>query len=136
MEKLGEKPDNVVLAIKFLWGTVALQIAKVVTVGLTQGDKHYDAASLLSVTLLALLSTIIPIFIIMKITAGKNWARLVFLLIFFLSMSRVSTILKSIDQPDSLYALICLAQYSLEFVAAFLLLSKPANQWFGAFKTA
>ncbi|MEN6630683.1 MAG: hypothetical protein ABFC42_13685 [Sulfuricella sp.] len=75
-------------------------------------------------------------FLIVKLSAGKNWARIVFLLQFLVGVLPVqAAMVKGLPMPPtveaiSLIGVLSLVSFSLQAYALYLIFTKPGNIWF------
>lgn len=122
-----QKPQAVTVAVKFLWVSLAiglitrlLAIRNLSEIAIVGGNT--DFVLLFSYALIALL--------IFKISQGKNWARVTFLLMFVVGM--LTTILGLLDRfsQSPVVEIFSIAQDGLQGYALFLLFTHPGNAWF------
>ncbi len=72
----------------------------------------------------------ITTFFIWKIGQGKNWARIVFLVLFLLGVVPFVFIVRSEFARSAASGLLSTLQFGLQAVAFFLIFSSPGKEWF------
>ena len=65
------------------------------------------------------------------ISAGRNWARITFLVMFLLGLIPAVPQLAAIFERSLLSGLTSLGQWLLQIIALYLVFSKPGASWFG-----
>ena len=81
--------------------------------------------TMLALSITALLIALL-VFVICKVWAGRNWARFVYVLIFFVGIYDAVEVF----QIFSIVAVLTLAELLAQLVALYLAFSPPGNVWF------
>lgn len=90
---------------------------------------------LLGFTILAIVfGLLFTSFLLIMILRGQNWARLLFIVLFFIGLPFVFPGILLTMQKTPISALIRLMQVSLQMMATVLLLQQPARNWFKSVK--
>jgi len=77
----------------------------------------------------------ITVFFIWKIGRGKNWARIIFLVLFVLGTVPFIFIVRSAFARSVVSGLISVLQMGLQAVGLFLIFASPGKQWLQARRT-
>ena len=72
--------------------------------------------------------------LLFKIWRGHNWARLLYIILFFIGAPFAFPGLLAVFQKSPILAVIRLLQLSLQLMAVVLLLQKPTRDWFRMLK--
>jgi len=121
-----EKPKSVGTAVTLLWASLGVGLVKML-LDLT----HMSAMAPAAFTIFVLAFTFaILIFLIFMISAGRNWARITFLI-----MSVIGTVLTLPVVLDEfgrapLVGVLSVLQILLQVYALFLLFTRSGNAWF------
>jgi len=90
---------------------------------------------LLGFTILAIVfGLLVTSFLLIMILRGQNWARLLFIILFFIGVPFAFPGILLTLQKSPISALIRLIQLSLQMMATILLLQQPARNWFKSVK--
>jgi hypothetical protein len=122
------KPAAVVRAVTLLWASIGLGLLWLIV---DPTSALYDAEAPVGGTVVLLaLSIAFLAFLTVKISAGRNWARIVFLVMFVVSM--VPTVLLFADgfQQSPGGGVVSLVQMALQIYALLLLFTDPGRRWF------
>lgn len=121
-----QKPQTVGTAINLLWASLALGLVKAL-----MDYTHLSAtAPAASIFLVFAFTFSLLGFLIFKISTGKNWARITFIIMFVIGMlPTVSFVLGEFSRSPIVGAL-SVAQIGLQGYALFLLFSRPGSGWF------
>ncbi|MBN8549380.1 MAG: hypothetical protein J0M12_08710 [Deltaproteobacteria bacterium] len=126
------KPSTVTLAVQMLWVSLAVGLAKLI---LDQA-RISTQAPVWFVNFILVFGSLFLAFLILKISAGKNWARITFLALFVGGLiPAFPIILKEFSTVPAVGALSVL-QAGLQGYALFLLFASPGSAWFGKVKRA
>jgi hypothetical protein len=123
-----ERPIQVTRAVWLLWTVLAL--GTVVNFIRPQGAVPMG---MLMAIVIWLLSTAIYVLFIVKIAAGRNWARIVYLvltLLGFLFIPVSWSVLVEVMKSSVLYTVVYFLNTAISVYALYLLFTKPANAWF------
>jgi hypothetical protein len=122
-----EKPRSVTLAVTLLWVSFAIGIVRM---------PLDPAANLKAIPHPAivwpLVALILAFFclIILKISSGKNWARITFLVVFLLTLVLGLPSLAAELARAPVLAAVSIASGVMQAYAAFLLFTSPGKSWF------
>lgn len=120
------KPKSVTAAANLLWASLALGLVKVLL------DFGHISASVPIAGHLFFLALTIAILssLVFKIMAGRNWARITFLVLYLLGL--LPTLSAILDEwaRAPVIAVISVAHACMQGYALLLLFSKPAAAWF------
>lgn len=121
-----QKPQSVALAVSLLWASLGVGVVKITFELFKHAAGGIDA---ISFTVLAATLAIV-VFLIFKIAAGRNWARIAFLVLFVLgSFPMAGVILDEFASAPFMGAL-SVAQIGLQAYALYLLFTQPGSAWF------
>jgi len=73
-------------------------------------------------------------FLLIMILRGRNWARMLFIVLFFIGFPFTIPAFLIVLQKKPVAAVFFLAQLSLQLMAVVLLLQKPTRNWFNSIK--
>jgi hypothetical protein len=120
------KPAVVRRAIGLLWASLAIGALKT---PLDWADLISRAS--VSFNAFVIVSTFaVTAFFIWKIGQGKNWARIVFLMLFLLGIVPFVFVLGSEFARSPASGLLSTVQFGLQAVAVFLIFTSPGKGWF------
>jgi peptidoglycan/LPS O-acetylase OafA/YrhL len=121
-----EKPKNVVLAVRLLFGTMALGAVDLAVTGFPETDIPYGFAIQIGSFLfsIALMS-----FFYYKINKGRNWARITFAVLFVLGLPSMAFVLPQL-MKNPIRGVFIGIQSILQIAALYLIFSKPGSSWF------
>lgn len=130
-----EKPQAVKTAVKALWAAVAVGLVKI-----PLDFAHLSAMAAMApvagliiggLTVYALIA-----FVIAKISAGRNWARIVWLILFAIGMPLgLPMMFAEFTRAPGMGAL-SLLQMGMQVYGLFLLFTQPGSVWFRKYKFA
>lgn len=120
------KPSQVTLALQLLWGSVGLGVFEF----LFRWPNIDNAAPLSFVLVVAIATTALVSWLIVMIGRGRNWARIVYLVVFLLGVPLIAFGLTEELTRRPVIGLINLAQMALQAVALVLLFRPPGSSWF------
>ncbi len=122
----GDKPESVIRAVKLLWFAVGLGLIKVFLDFASWKTEGYLFFTFLGIVVMLILYAIL----ITKISHGKNWARVLFLVLFSIGLlPAVPELFKELASSPLLGVVSCL-QIIIHCYAMFLLFSKPGSSWY------
>lgn len=134
METAGipERPQSVRLAMNFLWLSLAIGVLKL----LMELPYLRALAPAAFANLVLIIVFAFFLFLIFKIYAGRNWARITFLVLFVLGiLPTLPTVLGEFARSP-LIGTLSVVQVGLQIYALFLLFTKPGSAWFRKTVTA
>jgi hypothetical protein len=121
-----ERPREVIYAIRL---TIASLVLTVIAFPLRRPEVIKSHLIILGVFAI-FLTLSFTIFLIFMILRGQNWARLLYITLFFLGLPfSVPTFLMALSK-NPISAFTNLTQLSLQMMAVVLLLQKPTRDWF------
>ena len=121
------KPRSVTLAVTLLWVSLAIGVIKA----------PFDPAGLNAVPFPAIVWSVAAVImaffclLILKISSGRNWARVTFLVIFLLGLVLGVPGLMAEFQRAPVLALVSVAASVMQLWAVILLFTSPGKGWFG-----
>jgi len=125
----GERPKEVTLAVKLLWTSLLLGVAGM----FFQPLNATATAQWIGVIIGAGAVFGIWAWIVAKIAKGRNWARILFLVLVILGLVVTALVLPTamtIYRARPLNGLVSLINLVIEVVTMYLLLTAPARAWF------
>jgi hypothetical protein len=122
------KPASIGQALGLFWASLGLGFVKLPL------DWAYltSQASPIFNTIIIVCTFGITAFFIWKIGQGKNWARIVFLVLFVLGTVPFIFILRSALARSVVSGLVSILQIGLQTVGFFLIFASPGREWFKA----
>ncbi|NEX64570.1 hypothetical protein [Noviherbaspirillum galbum] len=122
----GEKPQSVVTAVHLLWAAFAIGLIRLLLDFL-----HLGTTSLTASTYCILICTFgLSGLLIFKVSGGRNWARITFLLVFVMgAMQTLPTALEEFSISAVVGALF-IAKNVFQAYGLFLLFTRPGSIWF------
>jgi len=120
------KPAAVRQAIGLLWTSLAIGALKLPL------DWAYlsSRASVAFNAFVIIFTFAVTAFFIWKIGQGKNWARIVFLVLFLLGVVPFVLIVRPEFARSPTSGLLSTVQFGLQAVAFFLIFASPGKEWF------
>ncbi len=125
-----QKPKPVAVAVTLLWVSYAMGLAR----GLMDFSALTAVASLAYVAFVMFFTFALIAYLIFRIAAGENWARIGFLVMLILGL--IPTLPQIIKEwPGAPFAaILTVLQLAIQAYALFLLFTSPGNSWFRARK--
>ena len=121
-----QKPQSVVAAINLLWASLAVGLVKML-----MDFSNLSAVAPAAFTNFILIFTFALIgFLIFKISAGRNWARITFLVMFIIGVLPTLPIVLGEFSRSAVVGALSVAQIGLQVYALFLLFTQPGSSWF------
>ena len=120
-----QKPHTVSTAVNFLWTSLAVHLVSTLM-------KYFGAGGVLALdtsTLTIVFQIAISAFLIFRIATGKNWARIVYSVLFVTDVIMLSFMLVTLWQ-FLLINILLMTEAGLQAYALFLLFTQPARSWF------
>lgn len=128
-QEIMERPREVLYAF---WLTIASLTLGVIVIPLRL---EVVKSQLLVFTIIGFVLTLtFTLFIFFKILQGRNWARLVFLILFFCGAPFAFPAVVTVFQKSPALAIVRLVQLFLQMMAVVLLLQKSTRDWFKMLK--
>ena len=125
-QSAAQKPQPVVTATNLLWASLAVGLVKMLL----------DSSSLSGVAPAALTNFILIFtfaliaFLTFKISAGRNWARITFLVMFIIGVLPSLPIVMGEFSRSPVVGALSVAQIGLQVYALFLVFTRPGSSWF------
>jgi hypothetical protein len=120
------KPKAVIIAVRLLYASIAVGFLR----GLIIGPGLSKDVPMASVVLFLIFVSGIICFFVYKISRAKNWARIVYLLLFIIgNWLTILPLFRSVAVYPSI-GLLGIGQGILELLAMVMLFLGPSNQWF------
>lgn len=119
-------PNRVRNAVALLWVSLALGLL----VSVIAPAPATSAASPVLVYSIILITTLLLAFLVYKIGQGRNWARIIFVVMTVIGLVPYMSALSEIFNRSALGGAISTAQTIMQVVAIYFLLSKPGALWF------
>ncbi len=121
-----QKPQPVVIAVNLLWASLVVGLVKML-----MDFSNLSAVAPAAFTNFTLIFTFALIgFLIFKISAGKNWARITFLFLFVIGVLPVLPFVVGEFSRSAVFGALSVAQIGLQVYALFLLFTQPGSSWF------
>jgi hypothetical protein len=121
-----QKPQAVKTAVNLLWASIAVGL-----IMMLMDFSNVSAVAPPGFTLLVLVSALaLIVFLIFRISAGKNWARITFLVMFVIVMTPTVPLMFSEFARSPFVAALSVTQVALQVYALFLLFTQPGTVWF------
>ena len=125
-QSAAQKPRPIVTAVNLLWASLAVGLVKMLM----------DFSNLSTVAPAAFTNFILVFtfalsgFLIFKISAGRNWARITFLVLFIIGVLPALPIVFGEFSRSAVVGALSVAQIGLQVYALFLLFTQPGSGWF------
>lgn len=121
-----EKPIEVTRAVQLLYASLGVGIVKsVVDFAHLSSEVH-----LMFILFVMILTFALLFFFIWKISDGRNWARIVFLILFLLGLPMSIPIYLEEIGRNLFLAILTSIQIIIQIVAIYLMFMKNSNPWF------
>ena len=121
-----DKPRTVTLAVNLLWASIAIGLVKI----------PLDLPALAAIPHPGIVWTVIALLLaffcllIWKISQGRNWARITYLVFFLIGLiPAIPTLLDELGRSPVL-AVLSIAQFIMQGYAVFLVFANPGKNWF------
>jgi hypothetical protein len=132
-----QKSKNIILAIRLLWGSLvlgALGSALNWDFTLSQMPPDFPMNKDLFGFLVILFTFTIMAWMVFKISSGRNWARILFLVMFMIGVPlSIPSLTISYHYSKAVF-LITIINSGLQLMVVYFLFSKAGNAWFKAQK--
>ncbi|MEQ1535132.1 MAG: hypothetical protein ABL923_04580 [Burkholderiaceae bacterium] len=121
-----QKPQPVATAVNLLWASMAVGLVKML-----MDFSYLSAVAPAAFTNFVLVFTFALIaFLIFKISVGRNWARITFLVMFVIGMLPTLPLMLGELSRSPVVGALSVAQVGLQVYALFLLFTQPGSVWF------
>ena len=121
-----QKPKQVIRAVTLLWVSLSLGvIVFLLDLRFVQATAPGPAVWLIPIAVLGLLA-----FLIVSISSGRNWARIVFLVMFVLGALPYLLALTDMFSRSVITGSVSTAQFLLQAIAMYLVFTHPGSTWF------
>jgi hypothetical protein len=121
-----QKPQSVATAVNFLWASMAVGLVKML-----MDFSNLSAVAPSAFTNFVLVFTFALIaFLIFKISAGRNWARITFLVMSVIGVLPTLPLMLGEFSRSPVVGALSVAQDGLQVYALFLLFTQPGSVWF------
>ena len=122
----GARPGEVTLAVRLIWISIAIGLLT----SAVRVAQLVSGVSLVVALLVAFLFFGIYLFLVSKISAGRNWARIVLLVLVLIGLPfSVPTYLAEL-RKSVLFGSLSILILIMQVVATYLLFTKNSNRWF------
>lgn len=130
--KKDKRPTSVTTAVQLLYITIVVSIVCGILNIAAVKDAPLSSTTLTPgvVALTLIVVVIIGLFFIINISRGRNWARIIYLILFALSLINSAIHLKMLFNQGTLIGVATIANYVMTLAAMILLFQKSSNQWF------
>lgn len=131
VSNLGGKPQSLTIAVNLLWASLAVGVLKVAMTFIIPGLRNPNVTSGFALTILLFVLGVF-VLLVWKISIGRNWARITFLILTILGAYPWLLGLSHEFAVSPVYGAASLVQVGLQLCAIVLLFVKPASDWFRA----
>ena len=141
-----QKPKNILLAVNLIWSALAVGIVKsfIDLAGTMQhnpvksfidlaGTMQHNPALAIVISVIGVIGVIILGLMALlnsKISSGRNWARITFLVLYLLGMVPSFFIFLAIFKESVFAGVVFIFQAVVQAAALFLMFTKPGSEWF------
>jgi hypothetical protein len=120
------RPDRIATATNLLWGAVGIGIV----ILFREATFLKSQASIGGIALITAIVFVSMALLIYKISKGRNWARLTFLILFILGAFPYIPNLLDMFNRSLLTGSLSLVQLVMQLTALYFLFTKPGSTWF------
>ncbi|MDD5129803.1 MAG: hypothetical protein PHS66_01960 [Candidatus Omnitrophica bacterium] len=122
------KPKSVIMGVRFLYAAIIVSFLRGIIVGRQIGE--VENIPFVSVILVLIFVSCLTWFLVYKISLGKNWARILYTILFIIGngLTIFPLIASVVKHPVS--GLLGIGQAVLELIGMMMLFSVSSNQWF------
>ena len=125
-QSAAQKPQPVVTAVNLLWVSLAVGLVKM----LMDFSNLSGMAAAAFTSFILIFTFALITFLIFKISAGRNWARITFLVMFIIGVLPTLPIVLGEFSRSAVVGALSAAQIGLQVYALFLLFTQPGSSWF------
>lgn len=120
------KPQPVTTAVNLVWGSMVLGLLSM----MFSPFLNLKAQALVFAFVGLAVTVAIIAFLLRKISAGKNWARVTYLVFFVLGTPTTVLSLPTVLSVAPIYGMLTLIGVGLQGYALYLLFTQPGGAWF------
>jgi hypothetical protein len=120
------KPSQVVLAVRLLWGMLALGLMN----SAVQWPKLVEATPAEMIVAIQLVTFAIVGWLTIKISSGRNWARITYLVLFLIGLPGFFLQMPAVLAYSMLAAVLSFVQLAAQGLALVLVFRKPGSDWY------
>jgi hypothetical protein len=120
-----QKPQSVATAINLLWASLVVGLVNVL-----MDFSSLSAAAPAAFTSFICFTFALIAFLIFKISSGRNWARITFLVMFIIGVLPTVPIVLGEFSRSAVLGALSVAHIGLQVYALFLLFTRPSSTWF------
>ncbi|NIT61682.1 MAG: hypothetical protein GWN00_37430 [Aliifodinibius sp.] len=121
-----EKPAQVNNALNLLYASLAVGIIK----SILDLARIASRAPILFTIVTFVITFGILIFLIVKISTGRNWARITMLILFLIGLPFSIPIILQEFSANFVVGILSISQIALQIIALVFLFQSPSNNWF------
>lgn len=121
-----QKPQPVVTAVNLLWASLAVGVVKM----LMDFSNLSGVAPAAFTNFILIFTFALIAFLVFKISSGRNWARITFLVMFIIGVLPTLPIVLDEFSRSAVVGALSVAQIGLQVFALFLLFTQPGSNWF------
>lgn len=125
-QSAAQKPQPVVTAVNLLWASLAVGLVKM----LMDFSNLSSMAPAAFTNFILIFTFALIAFLIFKISAGRDWARITFLVMFIIGILPALPIVLGELSRSAVVGVLSVAQIGLQVYALFLLFTRPGSSWF------
>jgi len=124
-----QKPQSVVTAIRLIWVSLALSLIKMPPI-ITEA-KNLGGITAVGIVIF-ILSCVLGMvaFLVLKMSDGRNWARIIFVVLMVLGISPTLRMIVNEFSKSAFQGTVSVVQFGLQIYATVLLITKPSRDWF------
>jgi succinate-acetate transporter protein len=121
-----KKPSSIALAINLAWASLALGFVR-----LAIDYQHMQSLAPVVVLIsIFVFVFVITAFLVLKMSAGRNWARITFLVLFVIGVIPTIPMLLADFSRSAVSGAIGVIQAGLQLYALVLVFTEPGKHWF------
>ena len=121
-----QKPQPIVTAVNLLWASLAVGLVKM----LMDFSNLSGVAPAAFTNFILIFTFALNAFLIFKISAGRNWARITLLVMFIIGVLPTLPIVLGEFSRSAVVGALSVSQIGLQVYALFLLFTLPGSSWF------
>ena len=125
-QSAAQKPQPVITAVNLLWASLAVGLVKM----LMDFSNLSSMAPAAFTNFILIFTFALIAFLIFKISAGRDWARITFLVMFIIGILPALPIVLGELSRSAVVGVLSVAQIGLQVYALFLLFTRPGSSWF------
>jgi len=125
-QSAAQKPQPVVTAVNLLWASLAVGLVKM----LMDFSNLSGMAPAAFTNIILIFTFALIAFLIFKISAGRNWARITLLVMFIIGVLPTLPIVLGDFSRSAVVGALSVAQIGLQVYALIYLFTQPGSSWF------